>query len=64
VSRIRCAVCGRDPGGRQGEPVCIFVDANRSDDQKYRCRDHVSALKEQEIRAAERARGWLEGGTR
>jgi hypothetical protein len=63
VIRIKCWRCERDPGGRRGEPVCIFIDDRHPDgspriDRVYTCREHASGRLEEALRARERERGF------
>jgi hypothetical protein len=60
---VRCH-CGADPAGRWKKPAAlIFINRMVEDKEgnarpEYRCREHVSAKREQEIQAAERSRGF------
>ena len=57
---VRCFTCQADPAGRWKQPpALIFIDNHRKDGgSKYRCREHLSAKREEEIQAAERAKGF------
>jgi hypothetical protein len=58
---VKCAICGADPVGRRTKPAqCIFVDPHRADKEtpRYRCRQHLSELREAEIQQRERERGY------
>ena len=58
MSVIRCFACHSDPIGRWRQPPrCVFVDQFQTDGQ-YRCRDHLSAEREQEIQRREHEQGW------
>ena len=61
---IRCHLCHADPCGRWGQRACIFVEPQPKGEERYRCRDHVSPAKEQELKARDRERGWPPGGLR
>lgn len=60
IIQTKCGICDRDPAGRWVQPAAIvFIDNYRKDGgSKYRCRAHVSAKREAEIRASERDRGF------
>jgi hypothetical protein len=63
---IRCHDCQGDPAGRWREPsMMIFIDGPKSTDgSQYRCRDHVSPVKEAKLKAREKELSLPPGGLR
>jgi hypothetical protein len=66
---IRCHICHADPAGRWKQPpAIIFIDEPPGciarDPSHYRCRDHLSPRREEEIRVREQARGFEKGALR
>jgi hypothetical protein len=60
----RCYVCNADPAARWATPAkMIFIDLHHKDNRqdpgaKFRCREHLSAKREEEIARREYERGW------
>jgi hypothetical protein len=63
--RIQCHVCQSDPYGRWRQPaMMIFIESPSEGAARYRCRDHVTKLKEEELQAREKALGFKAGELR
>jgi hypothetical protein len=56
---VKCATCGSDPAARWRQPPkMIFIESLPEGAARYRCRDHVTPLKEEELQTREKALGW------
>jgi hypothetical protein len=63
---ICCHICRADPFGRwKHPPAMVFIDGRQSTDaSQYRCRDHLSPKREEQIKMREKALGLPPGGLR